>query len=111
MDTFKPGHKVRVPYCRLQVKFATDRHPTEIVHTVELQGAKKPCNFFAITCPPKGNTPIISLCASALFLFEMPPTSEYARVTGGNRRQLEGSEECGKWYVMVKMDPQILLHK
>ena len=56
VDTFKPeqqGQQVkRVPYCRLQVKLK-DRNPIELVHKVKLQGAKKPFDFFVITCPPK----------------------------------------------------------
>ena len=31
-------------------------------------------------------------------MFETSSTVEYARVTGGNRRQLEESEQGGKWY-------------
>ena len=32
-------------------------------------------------------------------MFETSSTAEYARVTGGNKRQLEGTEEAGKWYI------------
>ena len=105
VDTFKPGQKLRVPYCQLRVKFAKDGHPTEIVHTVELQGAKKLCNFFAITCPPKGNIPILvnlAMCMQVHYsCLRTSSTAEYARVTGGNRRQLERTEEGGKWYTKL----------
>ena len=39
--------------------------------------------------------------ASALFMFETSSTVEYARVTGGNKRQLEETKEAGKWYTKL----------
>ena len=107
VDTFKPGQQgqqeKRVPYCRLQIKLK-DRNPTELVHNVELQGAKSPFDFFTITCPPKGNHYSINIiCTSiCLFLFETSFTVEYverpARVAG-ERRQSEGTEQGGKFHL------------
>ena len=57
VDTFKPGQQgqqeKRVPYCRLRVKLKA-KNFIELVHNVELQGARSPFDFFTITCPPKG---------------------------------------------------------
>lgn len=54
VDTFKPGQQEkRVPYCRLQMKLKA-KNVIELVHNVELKGAKSPFDFFTITCPPKG---------------------------------------------------------
>ena len=57
VDTFKPRQQGqqenRVPYCRLQMKLKA-KNFIELVHNVELLGAKSPFDFFTITCPPKG---------------------------------------------------------
>ena len=102
VDTFKPGQQgqqeKRVPYCRLQVKLKA-KNFIELVHDVELKGAKSPFDFFAITCPPKGNCysiNIIGTCPS--FLFEISSTVEYvekpARVAG-ERKQSKRTEHRG----------------
>ena len=100
VDTFKPRQQgQRVPYCRLQMKLKA-KNFIELVHNVELQGAKSPFDFFTITCPPKGKRYSIAIiCTCLLFLFEISSTVEYvekpARVVG-ERKQSKGTEHSGK---------------
>ena len=109
MNTFKPGQQGqqdnRVPYCRLRVKFKA-KNFIELVHNVELQGARNPFDFFTITCPPKGkhysiNLILSGICTSTcLFLFETSFTLEYVERSAqaaGERRQSQGNEQGGKF--------------
>lgn len=72
VDTFKPGQQgqqeKRVPYCRLQIK-PKDMNPTELVHNVELQGARSPFDFFTITCPPKGKHYIVLILYAQVYAY------------------------------------------
>ena len=50
VDRFVPGR--RVPSCQLYVKWTgQQQQPVELVHRVELLGAKEPFNFFLIRPP------------------------------------------------------------
>ena len=50
VDRFVPGQ--RVPSCQLYVKWTGQQEqPVELVHRVDLLGAKEPCNFFLIQLP------------------------------------------------------------
>ena len=50
VDKFVPGR--RVPSCQLHIKWTREQEPPpELEHTVELQGAKEPFNFFLISLP------------------------------------------------------------
>ena len=50
VDQFVPGHPV--PSCQLLVEWTGQQQPVELVHRVELLGAKAPYNFFVIRIPP-----------------------------------------------------------
>ena len=50
VDQFVPGRQV--PSCQLDAKWTGQQQPVELVHTVELLGAKAPYNFFFIRIPP-----------------------------------------------------------
>ena len=51
VDQFVPGR--RVPSCQLYVKWIGEQEqPVELVHRVELLGAKEPFDFFMIDIPP-----------------------------------------------------------
>ena len=46
VDSFKLGQ--RLPSCQLIVKWSGEGRPADLMYMVELQGAKKPSNFFHI---------------------------------------------------------------
>ena len=63
VDRFVPGR--RVPSCQLYVKWTGGQEqPVELVHRVELLGAKEPFNFFLIR-PPSLPSPLTpqSMCS------------------------------------------------
>ena len=53
VDQFDPGHRGhRVPSCQLSVKWTGQQEqPMELVHRVELLGAKAPFDFFFMQPP------------------------------------------------------------
>ena len=100
VDTFKPGQQGqqenRVPYCRLQMKLKA-KNFIELVHNVELKGAKSPFDFFTITCPPKGKCYYsINVILTCMPIISTSSTVEYiekpARVAG----ETKGSKHSGK---------------
>lgn len=48
VDAYIPGR--RVPHCRHLVEFAGSDECIRLRHRIDLQGAKRPNNFFMITC-------------------------------------------------------------
>ena len=46
VDSFKPG--LQLPSCQLELKWNGRNKPGDLTYMVELQGAKKPKNFFHI---------------------------------------------------------------
>ena len=77
VDQFAPGQWV--PSCQLYVKWTGQQEqPVELVHRVELLGAKEPFNFFSIRPPslmpppqlPQGmHTSLVTRCQWKLFTY------------------------------------------